>query len=173
MNTPPANDWLNRFPELDALSGDDRRYLADHAHIAALPAGRTVFAPGKKPGGFMLLAKGVVRVQQAGAGGREIVLYRGAAGESCIMTTSCLISGEDFMAEGFTATPAVALFVPKDSFDALMGRSAVFRQLVFTRYMARMSDLQKLVEDIAFTRMDRRLAQKLLALAPDGGAGPA
>lgn len=169
MTGADATDWIDTFPELGDLPADERRYLIDHADVVRVPAGQTVFAPGKKPEGFMLIIAGTVRVQQAGENGREIVLYRVSAGESCVMTTACLLSDEDYLAEGITETDVEAVVLAKAGFDAIMGRSAEFRRLVFTRYAARMSDLQRLVEDIAFTRMERRLAHKILELAGDDG----
>lgn len=169
MNAAPAADWIDAFPDLADLPADDRRYLIEHAAVVRVPAGQSVFAPGKKPDGFMLITAGTVRVQQTDESGREIVLYRVSAGESCVMTTTCLISDEDYLAEGVTETDVEAVVLSKASFDAIMGRSAEFRRLVFTKYAARMSDLQRLVEDIAFTRMERRLAHKILELAGDDG----
>jgi len=162
----PQSDWLNRFPELQTLSAADRKVLGDHAMLVELPAGQTVFAPGKKPEHFLLLLDGTVRVQQAAANGREIILYRVSGGESCIMTTACLLSDEDYLAEGVTETAVAAVAISKSAFDDLVARSAAFRRLVFSKYASRMTDLQRLVENVAFERMDKRLAQKLLQLSP-------
>ena len=167
MTASQNDNWIERFPALEALPETDRQYFTDHAQIASLPEGQTVFAPGSKPENFLLILEGTVKVQQIGANGREIILYRASAGESCIMTTTCLLEDEDYLAEGVTETPVTAVILNKSDFDSLIGLSPVFRRLVFAKYASRMGDLQKLVEDVAFERMDRRLVSKLLELSSD------
>jgi len=168
MNHAPDSDWLSRFAELADLDAESRRLLESRAKIVEIGAGHTVFAPGKMPEAFLLLLDGAVRVQQVGESGREIVLYRVSGGESCIMTTACLLSDESYQAEGVTETDVRAVALARNDFDDLMARSAGFRRFVFTNYASRMSDILAIVEDVAFHRLDKRLAQKLLDLAADG-----
>jgi CRP/FNR family transcriptional regulator, anaerobic regulatory protein len=164
-----APDWIARFPDLDRLTAAEQQLLAERAQLVALPAQTTIFAPGQPAENFLLLLDGRVRVQQVSAGGREIVLYRVAGGESCIMTTACLLSQDAYNAEGVTETPVTAVAVPRATFDDLMARSAGFRRFVFAHYANRITDLLQVVEEVAFERIDKRLAQRLLALADDEG----
>ena len=53
-------------------------------------------------------------------------------------------------------------------FDDLISQSKEFRTFVFSAYSRRITDLFHVIEDIAFQRMDIRLAQKLLALGQGG-----
>jgi len=161
-------DWVSRFKELTTLDDEDRRFMERRAREVQLPADQAVFAPGKKPEAFLLVLEGSVRVHQFGANGREIVLYRVCAGESCIMTTACLLSGEDYLAEGITETPVTAIALGRADFDAMMARSAGFRRLVFSRYASRVTRLMEVLEDVAFARLDGRLARKLLELSGGG-----
>ena len=160
--------WIERFEELANLEANDRRFFESHARVVDLPADRIVFAPGKRPDAFLLLLEGTVRVHQFGASGREIVLYRVIGGESCIMTTACLLSGEDYLAEGVTETPVKAVALGEGDFEALIARSPVFRRFVFAKYASRVTRLMELVEDVAFERIDKRLARKLLELSRGG-----
>ena len=61
-----------------------------------------------------------------------------------------------------------AVVLPKSAFDQLLAGSQVFRDFVFSAYSSRITDLLLLVEEVAFTRIDSRLAQRLLGLS---GAG--
>ncbi len=162
-------DWISRFEELSRLDDEDRRFIERHAKVIELAPDQAVFAPGKRPEAFLLVLEGSVRVHQFGANGREIVLYRVSAGESCIMTTACLLSGEDYLAEGITETPVKAIALGRAEFEAMMARSPGFRRLVFSRYASRVTRLMEVVEDIAFERLDRRLARKLLELSRGAG----
>lgn len=164
---PP--DWISRFPGLTTLSPAERKLVGERAQVVSLPAQTTVFAPGLPAESFLLVLDGTVRVQQTSAGGREIVLYRVSGGESCIMTTACLLSQDTYNAEGVTETPVEAVAIPKSAFDELMGRSSEFRRFVFSDYANRITDLLHVVEEVAFERIDKRLAQKLLELADAEG----
>lgn len=110
------------------------------------------------------MLEGQIRVQQISAGGREIVLYRIGPGESCILTTACLFSHRPYPAMGITETAVKAISLPKSVFDQLIGQSGLFREFVFNAYGNRLTDLLTLVEEVVFTRLDIRLARKLLDL---------
>ncbi len=163
-----SDNWIERFPELAALPPQDRQYLTERAAKVALPAGTTVFAPGVPAQSFLLILAGTVRVQQVSPGGREIVLYRVTGGETCIMTTSCLLADENYAADGVTETDVEAVAIPKAAFEEAIAQSPGFRRLVFADYSRRISDLMHVVEEVAFERLDKRLAQRLLARAGDG-----
>ena len=161
--------WIDRFPDLAALPPEDRRLLTERAAKVTLPSGTTIFAPGVAAQSFLLVLEGTVRVQQASPGGREIVLYRVTGGETCIMTTACLLSDEDYSAEGTAEGEVEAIAIPKAAFEEAIARSAGFRRLVFADYSHRISDLMHVVEEVAFERLDKRLAQRLLdRVEPDG-----
>ncbi len=164
-----TESWLARFPDLAALPAEDRRLLSERALRITLPAGTTIFAPGITAENFILVLDGTVRVQQVSPGGREIVLYRVTGGETCVMTTACLLSGKAVSAEGIAETDVHAVALPKAAFETALARSPGFRRLVFADYSHRISDLMHVVEEVAFERLDKRLAQRLLDLAgPDG-----
>lgn len=161
--------WIDEFPELRRLPAEACKALADAATIVKVPAGTRVFAPGQKPESFLLVLEGTVKVQQVSEGGREIVLYRVGRGESCILTTTCLLSDEDYLAEGLTTTTVRAVAIPRAQFDRLMSAYPEFRSFVFHAYSERITSLLLLLGDVAFARIDKRLAQKILALAsPEG-----
>lgn len=160
--------WIDQFPGLSRLPDEIRNYLVAESKIVTVPAGTVIFGPGKSPENLLLLLDGTVRVQQTSDNGREIVLYRVHAGESCVLTTACLLAYEDYSAEGIAESPTRAVAIPRMVFDKLISDSVEFRQFVFTAYSKRITDLFLVIEEIAFRRLDIRLAQKLLELAGEG-----
>lgn len=161
--------WSAFFNGLSDLEPDARTVLEAASQVVDVPAGATVFGPGMAADNLLFLIDGSVRVQQVSETGREIVLYRVEAGESCVMTTACLIAKEDYAAEGITETPCKAVMIPRAVFDDLSGRSEVFRRFVFASYARRIADLFGVIEALAFQRVDIRLAQRLVQLgAVDG-----
>jgi CRP/FNR family transcriptional regulator, anaerobic regulatory protein len=166
---PGAVDWTAGFEGLARLSEEVRAGLVADSRLASVPAGTVVFGPGKAPENLLLLVEGSVRVQQTAEGGREVVLYRVGAGESCVLTTACLLGYEGYPAEGITETDVRAVMVPRRVFEDLIVRSADFRRFVFAAYARRITDLIRVIDDIAFRRIDVRLSPRLLDLAdPDG-----
>ncbi len=160
-----GSDWISKFPGLAGLETDLRGPLIETSRIAKIPAGTQIFGPGHAPENFLLLLSGTVRVQQASDTGREIVLYRVQAGESCALTTACLMGFEEYLAEGVAETDVEAVAIPRATFDALIGASSAFRKFVFTAFSVRVSNLCKIIDDVAFSRIDIRLAHKLIELA--------
>ncbi|WP_289079369.1 Crp/Fnr family transcriptional regulator [uncultured Thalassospira sp.] len=160
-------DWIMQFPGLSRLSAELRQYLTDNSRVIDIPVDTVIFGPGKPPEQLLLLLSGTVRVQKTSETGREIVLYRVHAGESCVLTTACLMAYEDYSAEGIAETGLQAVAIPRDVFDRMVADSPEFRQFVFMAYSRRMTDLFAVVEEIAFRRLDIRLAQKLIELSSE------
>lgn len=76
-----------------------------------------------------------------------------------------MLAFEDYSAEGVTETESKAVTIPLDVFDRLIAESIVFRQFVFTAFSKRIVELFQVVEDVAFQRIDVRLAERLVELA--------
>ena len=160
--------WIDRFPGLSRLDASVKDMLLKRSTVITVPKDTVIFGPGKSPENLLLMLEGTVRVQQLAENGREIVLYRVHAGESCVLTTACLLAYEDYSAEGIAESEVSAVAIPRTVFDDLVSNSAEFRNFVFSAYSKRITDLFLVIEEIAFRRMDIRLAQKLLELAKDG-----
>lgn len=161
--TPTA--WLEAFPALLSLDDPAWRGILAAAKIVSLPPGIVVFRHGDRCQNYFLVLEGAIRVQKASESGREIVLYRVEAGEGCVLTTSCLLANEYYPAEGITETEVSAVVLPADRFYEGIAKSPGFRDFVFATYGKRILDLILLVEEVAFGRIDIRLAQCLLVHA--------
>jgi CRP/FNR family transcriptional regulator len=160
-----VTDWIARFAGLSRLEASVQATLVQKSVVVTVPEGAVIFGSGKSPEHLYLLLEGRLRVHQVSEGGREIVLYRVEAGESCVLTTACLLAHEAYSAEGVAETDIRAVAIPRMVFDDLVSRSVEFRNFIFTAYSKRITDLFMVIEEIAFRRLDIRLAQKLLELA--------
>lgn len=139
------------------------------SRIVTIPAGTILFQDGTECANYVLVIDGAIRVQKVAENGREIVLYRVEAGQSCVLTTNCLIARDDYSAEGIAETEVRALILPAATFRALLARSEPFRDFVFSAYAARIADLLMLIEEVAFGRVDVRLAAWLRQHADRSG----
>ncbi|MCO4843264.1 MAG: Crp/Fnr family transcriptional regulator [Yoonia sp.] len=158
-------DWTSRFDGLSKLDPKTRDYLTANSKVVKVPAKTTIFGPGKSPQNMLFLLDGTVRVQQSSDSGHEIVLYRIHAGESCVLTTACLLAYEDYSAEGISETDVSAAAIPRKVFDELVATSDGFRNFVFAAFSKRITNLFLMIDEVAFQRLDVRLAHKLVELA--------
>lgn len=133
-----------------------------------LNAGERAFRPGYACSNYIVVKKGSVRVSVHTETGREIVLYRVQDGETCVLTTAGLLSGEHYDAEGVAETDTDAIILPKPLFEELLATSPGFRRFVFSSYGERIQSLIGLIQEVAVRHVDRRLARHLLRLARNG-----
>ena len=165
LSESPAADLVDTwFPVDDSAL----RPLRERLQLVHLPAGCDVFRLGDTCRNYVIVVEGSVRVQALSTGGREVVLYRVTGGQSCVITTACLISGEVYPAEGVTETGTTALLLlPQAEFHAALENSTTFRRFVFANQGRRLSDLIQRIEDVAFGRVDARLARHLVDRSRD------
>lgn len=91
-----------------------------------------------------------------------MLLYRVEPGGSCIISSSCLLGHAPYSARGIAETPLVLQILPPETFDRLLAANATFRDFVFHLFAERITELMQLVEEVAFHRLDQRLAKLLL-----------
>ena len=132
------------------------------AFFARIPAGKDIFVEGDGVQAIALLISGVVRVYKIGETGREITLYRFGLGESCILTANAILSQQSFPAIATVEQDAEAVMVPADRFRDWVGRYDLWRRFVFDLLSARLSSVMAVVDEVAFRRMDSRVALLLL-----------
>lgn len=162
-------EWWSRFPAFSSLNDGVWPEICRGAKVVKVPGGTVVFRSGDPCTRYMLVLSGSLRVQMVAESGREITLYRVEEGESCVLTTSCLLSGDIYPAEGIAETDVEAVAIPLALFNKGIDLSRGFRQFVFAAYGQRIGNLMMLVEEVAFGRIDARLAQRLLERGDKAG----
>jgi CRP/FNR family transcriptional regulator len=156
-----AEALLALYPVLAKLPAGLLRRICDKMQTVSIPSGSTVFDEHQPCRGFPFVLEGTIRVAKVSAGGRELPLYRVVAGENCIITSSCLLGHADYNARGVTEGATTLALLPRELFDEMLGEPA-FRDFVFALFSERMAELMQLVEEVAFRKLDQRLAALLL-----------
>lgn len=154
--------WLEQFPDLKNLEQHAKELLAKYARIIEAPVGTIGYREGDSCGVYVMRLAGQSRVYKMSASGREILLYRVAAGETCVITTTCLLGNSDYPASTIVEVPIRDVIIPAAAFNQMMVDSAIFRKFVMTNYGALISDLIVLLDEVAFHSLDARLAKVLL-----------
>jgi len=134
------------------------------AAIISLPSGQRVFQAGDACDHFFYLLSGSIRVDLISTSGKAIMLYRFGANETCVLTTSCLLGGDDYCAEAHVEDEARACVLPFAAFDLRLKDSPEFRHLVFSSFSHRLAAMMCKIEEVAFEPIDARLAKWVLHL---------
>jgi CRP/FNR family transcriptional regulator, anaerobic regulatory protein len=146
---------------LSALPTDLCQQALAQAQPMTVPAGTVLFDEHQPCQGFPFVISGGIRVLKPAANGRELPLYRVLPGESCIITSSCLLGHTDYNARGITESETTLALMPRALFDEMLAQPP-FRDFVFHLFSERIAELMQLVEEVAFRKLDQRLAGLLL-----------
>ena len=106
--------------------------------------------------------EGAIRVFKTAESGREITLYRVEEGQSCILSSGCGSGIVSFPATAVAERATSAAFVSSETVRRLLAEGAAFRDFVLQQYSQRMAEVMELVQEVAFRRVDERLAQWLV-----------
>lgn len=154
--------WETFFPEFIQCGESAMLSLMESATLAKIPAGQQVFASGSRCESYLLLLKGSVKAQLISESGREMLLYQVRPGDSCVLTTSCLLGGDRYPAEAITEADVSAFIISSHAFYRCVDQSAFFREFVFKNFAARLSSVIGRLDEVVFAGIDWRLAKELL-----------
>lgn len=154
-------DLSELYPVLAKLPPALAARFAAETQTITVPDGTVVFDERQACQGFPFVIEGDIRVVKPSANGRELPLYRVLPGESCIITSSCLLGHTDYNARGIARGETTLALMPRPLFDDLLAEPA-FRDFVFHLFSERIADLMQVIEEVAFRKLDQRLAGLLL-----------
>ncbi|HEU0073453.1 MAG TPA: Crp/Fnr family transcriptional regulator [Dehalococcoidia bacterium] len=157
------------FPFLATLGEVLRQEFFQKATLARLPSGRDVMAEGDRIEAIPLVLSGTIRVYRIGETGREITIYRFERGECCVLSADSILGNKLFPACAQVEDEVEVAFIPAAAFDDWLARSPAWREFVFQAMSRRLLSLLDTLDDVAFGRMDARVASLLLRRAGDPG----
>ena len=159
-----ADEILALFPPLAALSREGRDAILREGRVAVVPAGTVLQPKSGVCAGLPLVATGEIQVRATRESSRSLLLYSVTRGQTCVLTAGCILSGnKPFAAEAVTTEKTTALVIPAETLPALFASEPALRELVFSTVAGRLGDLLEVVEDVAFERLDRRIADWLVS----------
>lgn len=119
--------------------------------------------------GMMLILSGEVRAFILSEEGREITLFRLGAGESCVLSASCVITQIRFDTLITVSQDADILVLPASVFSVLTEQNIYVRCFLYEMTAERFSQVMWVLQDILFSRFDTRLAGFLLRRYKESG----
>ncbi len=152
---------LHTLSFLKSAPADFQKDFFDKSMPASVPAGSFICMESNHCMHLPIVLKGEARVYKASDEGKELTLYRIEAGESCILTASCILNQIVFPANAIATTDVEALVVSTKDVKAWMSTYPSWQQYIFGLISLRFASVIELVEEVAFQRMDARLISYL------------
>jgi CRP/FNR family transcriptional regulator len=150
---------------LEPANQEIKDQFLKHVSVKQLPAGQYICWEGDVCAQLAVVLSGTVRVYKIGESGREITLYRIEENDSCILTASCILSQIRFPALAVVEREVRAALIPAPILREWIKKYDVWRVYVFELMSKRLADVIATVEEIAFRRVDIRIAEFLIRLA--------
>ncbi|MFN7126507.1 MAG: Crp/Fnr family transcriptional regulator [Allorhizobium sp.] len=160
--------WADQAGFLAGIDAEARQALEALTPMH-VPHRTTLFRPGDAAQSFVILLSGRIGVYLTGRNGRELLLYSVTPGETCVQTTLGVLGGAPYSGEAVAESDLVAVMVPPAVFERLMADSVAFRHFVFRAFADRLGDLMFVLEQVAFVKVEQRLAHALLERADEEG----
>jgi len=108
-----------------------------------------------------LLIEGSVKVLREDEDGNEVFLYYVDAGNTCAATLTCCMDSKLSNIRAVVEEKAIFITIPFEYMDIWMGKYKSWREFILTTYSIRFEELLKAVDQLAFKKMDERIANFL------------
>lgn len=149
------------FPFIRQASPEFITMFYAEAQYVELPAGVSICDEGQHCSHLAMVLGGVGRVYKLSSSGREVTLYRIYAGESCVLTASCIMNQDSFPAMAVTETAVRGFIISPAKVRQWFCEDRKWQQFIFGLLSHRLSNIISVVEEVAFKRIDVRLAEQL------------
>lgn len=146
------------YPFWDRLTAAERETLLQSCTEAAYQKGTSVHRSDLGCKGAMYLLSGTLRAYILSDEGREVTLFRVHAGESCVLSASCLLDAIAFDILIEAVEEARALVLPASVLHPIMEANPYVGLYLYKQATERFSDVMWMMQQILFMGADRRVA---------------
>jgi len=144
---------LNDVKLIDAISKVATEYT--------FSPGQTIMDFGAYVNMIPLVLKGTIKVIREDEDGNELFLYYLTGGETCAASFSCCMQAKQSYMKTIAEEETHILGLPIREVDEWISEFRVWKRFVMQAYDARILDLARTVDSIAFLKMDERLLKYL------------
>lgn len=153
---------IDCYPVLSLIPEDQVEHALRNGRWVSLKTGAVVFEELQSCNAYPFVLSGSVRVVKRSDSGREIALYSVKAGDACVVSSACLLGNKPYNALGVVQSDCEMLMMPTSEFDDLLSIK-IFREFIFSLFSRRVLDLMLLIDEVAFRKLDQRLARLLIS----------
>ena len=158
---------LDQFPFLnaDSVSANSmelRRQAEQFSTLGRLGPGTHFYRQGERCPHLALVGSGSIRVYQPSLSGREITLYYVNGGQTCMINMMCAFADNSSPATAVVEQEVTALLLPAGLFRQWYHQFEAVRDYAIDALSGRLREVMALVQEVAFQRLDQRLAEHLI-----------
>lgn len=156
-------DHLSRIPFADKLSESGKNLLDSGLQLVRYPQGRYFKFQNDRLQNLPFILSGTLRVYISSQGGKSLTLYRLYPNDTCVLAAYCILNEMGYPAEAMVDQTAELLLIQADIFKTLYEKEPAVQDFVFSLGLDRIMQLIMTAQEVAFKKLDKRLAQYLLA----------
>src|SRR5512147_1518545 len=145
------------------MSQPGRERVSSAVRISSFTGGAIVFREGQPVGNMLLVEEGAIRVFKSIPEGRQITLYRVLPSDGCILMTYSILNDAPFPASATAEIGTRAWLIPGQLVRDLFADEPAFRKFANELVMKTIAPLIMMIDQIAFHKMDQRIAAFLLS----------
>jgi len=135
--------------------------LETRAMLMNVNGGESMLNPGQTIRAVPLVVSGSFKVSRINDEGQELLLYYVKEGESCAMSFTCCMMAHTSVIKGTAEEDSVLLCIPINVMDEWMTKYPSWKRFVMNTIFNRFTELIRSIDDVAFKKMDERLANYL------------
>ncbi len=154
-------DILLRLPFMDMLEEQDKKFIIDNAITKEIELNSSTVSANSCDG-LILLESGKMRIFMTSQNGKEITLYHLSSGDTCVLSYQCMIGTMPFNIQVSAIEKSTIINIPSQILNQLQDKYANIKQFLLTEMSNRLTDVMGVVEQVAFSSLDSRIAEILL-----------
>lgn len=135
--------------------------IEEHAEIKTFKAGTEIIGIGDTIRFMPLILSGNIKVSRVDEKGNEVILYYVGSFESCSMTFTCCMQSRASEIQALAEDDVELILVPNRLMDQWMNQYPTWKSFVMQTIQKRFDELLSAIDQIAFSKLDDRLANYL------------
>lgn len=153
---------VRTYPFIEAMSARAQARLFESLEPVTLAAKQLHRSEGEPCRSVVLLETGALRVFKLSPNGRQLTLFRVRPGECCLFSLSSALADAPYPANVEALQPSAGHALPAETLRALHASEPAVQRLVALTTQGLLTEVMALVSEVAFRRVDARLAKVLL-----------
>jgi CRP/FNR family transcriptional regulator len=131
------------------------------ANLRQLNEGDAIISYGDTIKYMPLLIKGSIKVFREDEKGNEVLLYYLEKGDTCAMSLSCCLGNKKSEIQAVVEEESEVLLIPINYMNEWICKYETWKSFVFNSYNSRLEEMLKVIDSLAFMKMDERLFKHL------------
>lgn len=131
------------------------------ANLRKLNEGDAIISYGDTIKYMPLLIKGSIKVFREDEKGNEVLLYYLEKGDTCAMSLSCCLGNKKSEIQAVVEEESEVLLIPINYMNEWICKYETWKSFVFNSYNSRLEEMLKVIDSLAFMKMDERLFKHL------------